>query len=316
MSIYNFLASLPALLGILGFVIYYVIRQHGKGDPATLKIVDKLRIDVPERFKDHSNLKSKQLFELLSSDNSLRSKISDQDFSLLQQTLKQQYIATLVVYSICTVLFLFGTGLFTYQINKPKPLNIENMNVSSTEPLAKGLAVDVDHLSVQWVSTGESEEIKVFIENMDTKERSTEFSVASDSGSVELMPDDYSAILRNREFLKWNRVRVVFQAQDESFYSNEFKLFVGATIIAVNFGEKVKIAAMIDNGLVQRYNFEALLVAWKNNELESISIGGNITNGQKDYPIENSNEYNWGKAKLAYLGPDDLRFIRTKIIYD
>jgi hypothetical protein len=93
-------------------------------------------------------------------------------------------------------------------------------------------------------------------------------------------------------------------------------LFVGLKIIAVNFGERVKIGAMINNFVVQRFNFEARLVAWKNDEVDTISMGGNITNGQQDFPVENSHQYNWGSAKIAYLGPDDIRLIRTEVIYD
>ncbi len=316
MSMYDFFASLPALLGILGFVIFQFIQQHGKGDSTTLKIVELLRKEIPERFENNSKLSSKYLFDLLKDDNALRSKISDQDFSLLQQTLKQQHISRLVVYSLCTVLFIVGAGLFTYQLSKPTPTAIENVNISSTNPLAEGLAVDLDNLVVQWVSTGEPEDITIFLENIDTKDRSSELSVRSDTGSVEFMKADYSNILKDREFLKWNRVRAVFQSKQESFLSNESKLFVGLKVIAINFGEKVKIAAMIDNALVQRYNFEARLVAWKNSDLDTISIGGSITNGQQDYPIDNSNQYNWSSAKLAYLGPDDTRLIRTEIVYD
>ncbi|GFD71367.1 hypothetical protein KUL113_07870 [Tenacibaculum sp. KUL113] len=51
MSIYSFLASLPALLGILGFVIYQVTQSQGKGDAVTSKIVEKLRIDQPKSLK-------------------------------------------------------------------------------------------------------------------------------------------------------------------------------------------------------------------------------------------------------------------------
>ena len=88
MTVYELLASLPAILGVLGFVVFQLIQNHGKGDPATLKIVEKLRLEIPERFENNSALNSKQLHELLLKDNALRGKISEQDFSLLQQALK------------------------------------------------------------------------------------------------------------------------------------------------------------------------------------------------------------------------------------
>ena len=316
MTIHEFFASLPAILGILGFVIFQIINNHGKGEPATLKIVEKLRKDYPERFTGVTSLDSKQLHNLLSKDSSLRAKVSEHDFLLLQQVLKQQHVSTLTVYSLCAVLFIVGTGLFTYQISKPELLRIENINLSSSNPLAKGLPVDLDNLIIHWSAFGTSEDIKVYIENVDSKDRSSELSVRSDTGSVEFMHDDYLNLLKKRRFLEWNRVRVVFQSKDNSFQSNEHKLHVGLTVLAINFGEKVKIGAIIDKSVIHGYNFEARVIAWKSNEVDSISLGGNITNGQQDYPIDNSEQYNWRSAKIVYFGPDDNRLIRTSIVSD
>lgn len=312
---YEFFASLPALLGILGFVVFYFLQQNTKGDTATLKIVEKLRQEKPERFKPNTKLNSKQLFELLSSDTNLREKISNQDFKLLQQALKQQHTTTLVVYSLCSILFIVGAILFAYQINKPEPVSISDINVSSSNSLAKGLAVDLDDLNIHWIASGEPTELTVFMENIDTKDRSNTRIVRSNDGSVELLQKDYLTIIKNREFPKWNRVRVIFQSKEQSFYSAQFKLFVGLKITAVNFGEKVTIAAVIDNHLVQDYKFDAKLVAWQTDGLDAISIGGEIR-GLQNYPILNSELYNWASAKLAYLGSDDMRKIRTEVISD
>lgn len=316
MTVYDFFATLPAILAILGFVVFQFMKSHSGGDPATTKIVEKLRRDLPERFESHSSLNSQQLHSLLSEDNSLRVKVSEQDFLLLQQTLKQQHISTLVVYSLCAFLFIISVGLFTYQLTKPKPIAIENVSISSANSDAKGLPVDLDNLIVQWSAAGATEDVKAFIENIDTGERSRELRVRSGTGSVEFVRDDYLSLLSNREFRGWNRVRAVFQAGNNYFYSDDFKLHVGLTVIAVNFGEKVKIGAMIDNSVVQEYDFEARVVAWHRNEPDTISLGGEITNGQQDYPIEHSEQYDWRNAKIAYLGPDDPRLIRTEVISD
>ena len=217
---------------------------------------------------------------------------------------------------MCTLLFIVGAGLFTYQATKPEPLEVENVGISSSNPDADGLLVDLDNVVVQWHASGAPEDITVYIENIETKARSKELSVRSSTGKLEFTPDDYSNLLVNRRFLHWNRVRAVLQSEDHSFYSKEYKLHVGLTVIAVNFGEKIKIGAMIDNSVVQRYDFEAQLVAWKKDEADTISIGGDISNGQQDYPIENSESYDWRRAKIAYLGPDDTRLVRTDVVSD
>jgi hypothetical protein len=67
-------------------------------------------------------------------------------------------------------------------------------------------------------------------------------------------------IVSERRFGRSNRIRVVAQAREATFYSQEFRLHVGLTVLAVVFENQVKIAAVVDNSLVQRYNFEARLV--------------------------------------------------------
>ena len=42
MSVMQFLSSLPALLGITGFVVYYFLSRNRGGDRITLDIVAKL----------------------------------------------------------------------------------------------------------------------------------------------------------------------------------------------------------------------------------------------------------------------------------
>lgn len=316
MTINSFLASLPSLLGILGFVIYHILGRHQKGDPVTLRLLEKLRLDSPERFTSHDKLNSKQLYDLISKDTSLRNKISDQDFILLQQVLKHNFVISIVVYLVCTVLFLSGIALYVYQSNKPIPVNINNIQLSNTNHLAEGLPVDLDTLKIQWVSSGKNEDVKVYLENVDTNIRSKEISASVHDNYAEITPEEYKPILSRRQINSFNRVKVVIQSSENSFTSKTKKLYVGLTILGVVFDNKVSIAATIDNSLVQHYNFEALLVAYKNGDIDTISLGQDGINGKSDYPINNINEYNWRDAKLTYLGPDSQKLIRTDILHD
>jgi len=314
MSFYSFLASLPAILATLGLVTFLILRAREKGDPITARIVDRLRAEAPERFLGHDKLSAKQLSDLLRQDQQLRSTISAQDFSLIERALRQQFHISVVVYLICASLFLIGVGLFVYQMNRPKPLVIDNIHVASETLGADGLAVDVDPLLVTWSSSGDEQAIRVWIENADTGERSSTFSTYSGQSSLSISNTDYSEILSHRSRGKFNRVRVVFQANDSQFRSKETKLHVGITVLAVVYDNQVKIAAMIDNSAVSFYRFEAKLVAWPERGLEPAHFGGWIT-GVEDYSVENAADYNWSTAKLAYLGPDDARLVRTEIIY-
>lgn len=312
---YEFLAGLPAILGIVGFVVYKLLEANKQGSQLSQDIVAKLRVEQPERFRGHSQLDSESLLELLQQDSELRSKISDQDFQLLQQSLSQAHLQTIVVYVICTLLFLVGAALFTYQLVQPEPLEISNISMSSTHENSSGIPVDTDPLEVRWESNGPEKELRVSLANVDSGERGRELHALSTDGRTRFSSQDYSSILVNRNFPGINRVRVILQSEKKVFRSDPFDLHVGLTVMAINFGERLKIAATIDNSLYQSYNFEARLVVWEHDGTSTLTVGG-VIDGQRNFPLTDSGAYKWQSAKIAYLGPDDPRFVRTQVISD
>lgn len=107
------LASLPALLGVTGFVIYYLLRRGHVGDPVTLKIIERLRREWPDRLSTAGGrLSPVHLARLIEQDATLREAISEQDFKLLHTALRQQFLRSVVVYVLCGVLFLSGVALY------------------------------------------------------------------------------------------------------------------------------------------------------------------------------------------------------------
>jgi hypothetical protein len=313
---YSFLAALPAILGILGFVVYLLLRSAGKGDPETLRIVAKLRAQHPERFASHDKLTSTQLYGLLTKDQTLQREVGKQDFLLLGQALRQQFVKSLVVYLICALLFLVGVVLFVYQVNHPTPTSLSNLQLLSVASMADGLLVDLDPMRATWQGDGEASEIAVYLENLDTGQRTRALHSRSAVGEVSFKRDDYAPILSERRFRESNRVRVVAQSGQRAFYSRDFPLHVGLTVLAVAFERRVKIGATVDNSLVQGYNFEARLVVPKKKAVDYLSIGGTISGGQKEYPIPARALYDWAAAKISYLGPDDVRLVRYEVLYE
>lgn len=313
---YTFLAALPAVLGILGFVVYLLLRSSGRGDPETLRIIEKLRTEHPERFAVHDKLTSTQLYGLLQKDQTLQREVGKQDFLLLGQALHQQFLKSLVVYVICAVLFLAGIVLFVYQVNRPRPTFLSNLRLLSTASAAAGLLVDLDAMRTTWQSDGEESEVVVYLENLDSGQRTRGLRTRSTAGEVALKRSDYLCLLSERRFRESNRVRVVAQCAERAFYSGEFSLHVGLTVLVVAFEKSVKIAAIVDNALVQGYNFEARLAVPKNGTLEYLSLGGAVADGQREYAIASRSLYDWASAKIAYLGPDDPRLVRYEVLYE
>jgi len=71
MSPYAFLASLPAILALAGFVIYQIIGRNRHGDAITNKILDKIRQAAPEKVKKYEGLRGRQLEQAIKGDQLL-----------------------------------------------------------------------------------------------------------------------------------------------------------------------------------------------------------------------------------------------------
>jgi hypothetical protein len=83
MSTLGFLAALPALLAIAGFVVYNLLGHQSKAQQITRDIVAKLRRDAPAQAESVANLGPRQLAARLREETKLRQSVNDQDFQLL-----------------------------------------------------------------------------------------------------------------------------------------------------------------------------------------------------------------------------------------
>jgi hypothetical protein len=319
MSALQFLSSLPALLGLTGFVVYFFLARNRTGDRITLDIINKLRREAPDRLPAGADkIDAAALANVIESDARIRAKVSDQDFQLLRDALRQQFITSLTVYATCGVIFLAGIALFVHMSVRPVPITLSSISVESTDPLAKGLPVDLDDLRVHWSSVGDPEDLNVALEEMDNQRRTAPKTVNSTEGEFVFRPDDYKAILQNRNHGGQNRMRVVVQTAKSVFPSSEFAMHVGTTILAARLDpSRVKIMGMIDNRAIDFYDFEAKLLVWAaspGQSPEPITYGGQVKYGKNDFALDPNLKYDWHSIKLVYFGPDDVRTVRTELL--
>ncbi len=319
MSAMQFLSALPALLGLTGFVVYFFLARNQAGDRITLDIVGKLRREAPGSLpKGSDKLDAANLAKLIESDATLRAKVSEQDFQLLRDALRQQFVTSLTVYGACGLIFLAGVALFVYMTVRPTPVSLSSISVESTDPVAEGLPVDLDGLRVRWSSQGDPDDIAVALEAMETGRRTRAKTVHSGEGQVQFDPEEYSNVLVNRSHGGENRMRAVIQTAKSAFISPEFSMHVGTTILAAHLEPvRVKIMGLIDNKAIDFYDFEAKLVLWGSSSGQALSpftYGGKIKYGKNDFLLDSKVTYDWSTAKLVYFGPDDRRLVRTQLL--
>ena len=319
MSAYKFLSALPAVLAILGFVIYQILKRNSQGDQVTKQIVDKVRSQAPDVAAHLQMLTPSQLDKKLTLDQETSRLVSKQDFQLLKQALRQQFLITVIVYAICGLLFVFGVSMFAYTSTRPEPLKIDQIHLESTDPDAKGLAVDLDDLRVSWSSTGKPEDVTFQLQNPQTGRFSEALRTSSLQGSIVFARKNYEQILSDRELRGTNRVRVLCQATSKKFLSEEFPLKVGIEILTFYDPghQSIETSALIDNSSIQNYVFEAKIVLWQRRpKPKPVSFGDTMRNPRTVFVIADPHSYDWDTLRLAYFGPDDSRIVRTLYMVD
>jgi hypothetical protein len=307
MDVNSFLAGLPALLGFTGFVIYQVLQRSGSANPIVTDIVGKLRKEAPERFPDQ-RLRAAQVERLLAKDSRLRQAITDQDFVLLKKVLNQQFWTGVFVYIICAGLFIFGVIAYLREVGRTK---VRDITIDSQN----GEPVDLDPLIVRWKSEGEAQLLTVYLENIQTGQRSKAYHVHSADRSVTFCRTDYAQILAVRSHGGHNRVRVVLESPSQTYPSGEFGLLVGVVLLLVATPEKITLAATVDNTLIQGYQYEAKILLHRKSSGELVSLGGEIT-AKQDFNVKNPASIDWALTKIVYLGPDDQKIVRPSFIID
>jgi hypothetical protein len=81
---YRFLAALPAVLALSGFIAYQLLRRSGSGDDVTRRIVDKLRREAPNAIAQDGRLSADQVERVLRGDQNLQRLIGKQELFTLK----------------------------------------------------------------------------------------------------------------------------------------------------------------------------------------------------------------------------------------
>src|SRR4051794_31655058 len=99
MNTLSFLAALPALLAVAGFVIYTLVRHQSQAQTVTRAIIAKLRRNSPAEAESLAKLGPRQLAARLRDETNLRKSVNEQDFQLLTRVSQQEFVKALVVYT-------------------------------------------------------------------------------------------------------------------------------------------------------------------------------------------------------------------------
>ena len=306
----EFLAGLPALLGIVGFVVYQILQHSGKPNAVISAIVEKLRLAAPERMPDQ-RLTASAVDRLLRRDDGLRHLVSEQDFALVKKVLNQQFVTSLVVYLLCGGLCVFGVLQYVRQQTATRISDIAVVGPGGAQAL-----VDLDPLNVSWKTEGEPQRVRAYLENVLDGSRSKIYTTDSTDRSVTFCPDDYKSVRASREKGGHSGIRVVLEAPKQVFRSEKFDLLVGVQLLLVADTKTATLAATIDNVLVQGYTYEAQVVLPQKKSLAPVVFGGTITS-KKDWPLKKPDSIDWTSIKIVFFAPPlDRNTVRPSYLVD
>ncbi|PSR55783.1 hypothetical protein AHMF7605_20915 [Adhaeribacter arboris] len=260
---FNFLTTLPAILGIIGFVIYLILKKSITEDPIIKSILEKLRYNEPGFYNQLDKLSDSEKVKILKTDYRLRDKISEGDRKLLDKSLTNQYRTNLFVYSLCAILLLVGIYLFT----RPVPLQIDNIQVQNTDSRDNNQIVDLDPITVTWTSSGKNGDILVALENIETGKQTKRYRALASDGEIIFKSDNYDnydKILSNRFPNESNKIRAIVYSGQESFKSKPFEIKVGVKIICLpEESDKLVFNAIIDQRIIDNFHFAPRLTLFK-----------------------------------------------------
>lgn len=212
------------------------------------------------------------------------------------------------------VYFFSPAGLI---VDTPAPTSIDSISVESIEPAAEGWAVDTDPLLVSWLASGDRTDVHVLLENVRTARKTRGLRVSSSEGRLVFNPDQYREVVTNRDHTKVNTIRAVVQTKTNTFYSKEFDLHVGITIVLIGEEPNTLLAsAMIDDSseLLSNYECEIDVIGWTQGEKRPFFLPIKLRNPFTEVPISDIPNLAWDSLGIVYQGPDDERRIRKQVM--
>lgn len=318
MNEFDILKNLPAPLGFAGLLVYQILRSFRQKNPVVDRILDKIRRDSPTSVEPDQRLSPRQVEGLLRGDQRLQKIAGGQDYNLLQQILKQDFIISLLVIAGALIFGTLTIALWVVPNLPNSKLVLSNFAAVSADQVAKGLLVDLDPIDISWQSSGKPEDLHLYLENLDTHVHSVEMVVPADAHRIEFSSEQYRPVLTARNRNGINRVRIVAQTKSAVFLSDPFDLRVGVTVLTVvDSHAMLTVAAMIDHRRVPFYGFEArILIPSKTASGEGLVVGNEIPYQFQKVKVEHPDVLDWDNARGAYLSPDDPRLVRFEFLVD
>lgn len=311
---------IPLAAGI-ALTVWALLHTRHRGDAVTRRIVESLRNEDATAEMRFSRMKPADVAKIIATEADVRRATHEQDYQLLQQALRNQFVLSLLVYLLSGGFVLTLTWAVLVRSERPTPSPVTNWSLVSDAGEAEGHAVDTDNLVLSWKSFKASEDAEVWLENIQTLQAIPTLRTSTGEQRILIKKESYQNLLSARERNGINRVRAVMKTASGMFPSQEFDLHVGITImIHTDYKDHLDVTALIDGSSekLKQYAFKGGIVTWDGGKPEAGGGGvgllieeGWFKNPSARVPLTNElSVEQWQRLAFAYYEPDRAWLVR------
>lgn len=314
MSVTNldFLAGMPAVLGLGGYVTYHLSRLHSQASPILKTIVDIIKQRGASLPELDNRLTAKHVFTLLENNPELRRTLDKKDYALLESVMKRDERSHIFAIIGLVIALLMSFGAYAYiQTLKPK---IVSASISSA--LDNSKANTIDDLIINWTHSGENEPFTLHVFNANVPESKIKKQIMASDHTIRLNASELKFLWPHPTLGQNIPLRVEF-SNDNSYKSfGPFDISTSLEIMYFVDGRHLTVASM--NGqepdTIIPHSFQAKCLAWPkkatNGKAEPYSLDLNISNGKADGFFPSNFDPDPSTLKCVYFGSLPAELVR------
>ena len=312
----DFLAGLPAVLGVGGYVAFQITRLRENASPILKAIVDIIKSKGQSLPELDGRLTAKQVFALLQKSPELRKTLGEKDYSLLEFVMKRDERSHLLAIIGMAAALLMSLVAYGYiQTNKPKIVSAsvsatnERSNVSSSTPNT------IDDLVVNWTHSGENKGFTVKAMNANKPEAVITKQVMAADHVLRMDSKEIRTLWPNPKLGEKTPLRIEFSDENGTTGFGPFDVVTALEILYFAEGSKITVASMNGQSTLISLAYEARCVAWpkkaKNRKAEPEALSVKTTNGKATAEFPRDFDIDVASLKCVYFGtyaPDLVRY--------
>ncbi len=310
----DFLAGLPAVLGIGGYMAFYLSRSREQSSPILKTIVEIIKQKGEALPELDGRLTAKQVFGLLEKSPELRRRLEPKDYALLESVMKRDERSHVFAMISLVVSLFMSLGAYAYlQTFKP---TIISASIAAEKPSGSptSRANTIDDLVVNWSHSGENQPFTLRVLNANSPDAKVTKQVMAADHTALLSASELRALWPHPELNKKTSLRIEFSNDDGYKSFGPFDVVTALELMYFVEGQHLTVASMNGQGTLISHAFESKCVAWpkvaKNGKSEPRSLSLSSSTGKATGVFSGEFDPDPMNLKCVYFGSYPIELVR------